>query len=106
MESKERYRREQDLLFQEIEEKAKLQEQGIGDERLGTLLSKMKASGVEGSAISGMMNSGKKFEEIIEFLDAELFEKAVRTLEAYFAGTGKPISAAAAREELARAMNS
>jgi hypothetical protein len=106
MDSQERYRREQDLLFQEMEEKSKLQEQAITGERLGTLLSKMKASGVEWSVISAMMDAGKKFADIIEFLNAEMFESLVRILVAYRAGTIKPISAEAARERLARAMDS
>jgi len=106
MDDQERYRREQDLLFQEMEEKAKLQAQAITGERLETLLSKMKASGVTASVISGMVDEGKKFAEIIEFLDAEILEKLVRILLAYFAGTGKPISAADARERVARAIRS
>jgi hypothetical protein len=43
------------------------------------------------------MDSGKKFAEIIEFLNAGIFEHLVRTLMAYSAGTGKPISAETAR---------
>jgi hypothetical protein len=106
MDDQERYKREQDLLFQEMEEKAKLQEQAITGERLDTLRSKMKASGVTANVISGMVGEGKKFPEIIEFLDAEILEKLVRILRGYFAGTGKPISEADARERVARAIRS
>lgn len=105
MDDQERYRREQDLLlFQNTDEKAKLQEQAITGERLETLLSKTKASGVAGSVIAGMFDEGKKFAEIIELLDAEILDNLVRILVAYFAGTGKPISAADARERVARAI--
>ncbi len=103
MDDQERYRREQDLLFQEMEEKAKLQEQAITGERLETLRSKIKASGVAGSVISGMMDEGKKFAEIIEFLDCEILEKLVRMIVASSAAAGKPISAEAARERTVRA---
>jgi hypothetical protein len=82
MDDKERYKRERDLLFQEMEEKAMLQKQAIAGERAETLLSKMGISRVEPSVISGMMDAGRKFPEIIEFLDSEILENAVRSLMA------------------------
>lgn len=100
------YKKEQDLMFQEIEEKASLQERAMRYERLGerapALESAIRAAGVQGSVISDMMNAGKTYKEIVEFLAGEIRSRMVERYVAYRAARGKRISEEEARQRIDR----
>ncbi|MGD0500049.1 MAG: hypothetical protein ABSC23_16620 [Bryobacteraceae bacterium] len=95
----ERYKKDQDLMFQEIVEKALLQEHAIENERAGELLNKVKIARVEWRVIVDMLLAGKDYNQIIEFLNTKIARTIVEAIMARHAATGKPISEEDARKE-------
>lgn len=92
MDASEKYRKEQDLIFQEMEEKAALQRQAIGVERVEKLQRKRKAAGVEPSVVSEMLASDHTVAQVIEFLDAEIVKNYAKTIMTIAASKGESIT--------------
>jgi hypothetical protein len=96
-----RRKKEEDLIFQNIEEKALLRTQAIQEERAEEFNRKMQmVAEISRTLVFEMMYEGKKFAEIIGFLNAEIAKKCIKELMAYRASIGKPISEEEAREKV------
>ena len=106
MDDSERYRKEQDLIFQELEEKAALQKQALEVERALEFHSRMKIAQVGWDVIEEMFDAGKKRAEIMEFLDGKILEGLAKNYMALRAAEGKPIRLERAVSLMRRVMTS
>jgi len=98
----ERYKKEQDLIFQEMEEKAKLKEQAESREFAVRMGGKLSAAGVSVEDWAGMVLSGKTPTEIDQFLEARILDIAVKDYMVSLRSQGKAISAENARAIILR----
>ena len=90
MNDAERYRKEQDLIFQEIEEKAKLKEQASEREFAVRIQRKLRDAHVSTQEWADMVVSGKTPAEIDNFLEAKIQAEFVKWYMADRAARGKP----------------
>jgi len=88
----ERYKKEQDLIFQEMEEKARLKEQAASREFAVRVQRKLNAAGVSGEEWAQMVLAGKTGAEIDQFLEAKILDIEVKNYMALRRSQGKTIS--------------
>lgn len=100
-----RRKKEEDLIYQNIEEKGLLQRQAIAEERAQLLYRKIEQSGIPKDTVFAMWGDGKPWAEIMAFLDHEIVELGVKELMAERARIGKPITEEHARNRVKAFMN-
>ena len=106
MPSSDAYRKAQDLLFQELDEKQRLRDQALSQERFESLRQRMQASELSMDEKTALLKSGKTLSEILEYLDASTMDLTVKRIMAARVAIGQPISEDQAREIYASAVRS
>jgi hypothetical protein len=101
-----RRRKEEDLIYQNIEEKALLQRQAIAEEKAQLLYLKIEQSAIPKDIVFAMLADEKPLAEIMAFLDHEIVELGVKQLMAGLASIGKPIAEENARNRVKALMES
>jgi hypothetical protein len=95
-----RRKKGEDLIFQNMEEKALLQKQALQEERAEELYRKMGMAGISPAVVFQMVDDGKKLPEIMDFLSAEITTNLVKDLMAHRASIGRPIGQEDARKRV------
>ena len=72
-----RRKREEDLIFQNIEEKALLKRQAVAEEKWQQLYRKIEESVIQKESVFRMLADERPLPEVIDFLDHEILEKNV-----------------------------
>ena len=99
----ERYGKDQDLIFQELEEKARLKEQATDSEFAVRMQARLKAAHVSVNEWARMVESGRTSTEINDFLEAKILDVEVESYVMLRRSQGKPpISAEKARALILR----
>jgi hypothetical protein len=101
-----RRKKEEDLIFQNMDEKATLRKQAVAEERAAELYRKIDESGVSKETVFHMLAEDRPFSEVLDWLDARIFDKSVQDLMAARAEMGRPITEEDARQRVRALMAS